>query len=245
VVTIKSEELQFGTGLATLGDCYGEYKNLFGEAMVINRNFFFYPAVKRPAVDFMLAANQESSLEYRFLHGFGFTGSYKYVVLFESTEGLVELERLVNAFFSISQANLLGFVILGESKGLWGMHLKNSPIFENQPKNGKEIFDPINFADWVNFPVEAGDINRIIAATGIAIKEVSRERGEVQSLLSKGACFHVHGAVFSQEPLSKKIEQFENELTRVLTELEVYKVQHILGKTRFSSGMVGLVELSS
>jgi anti-anti-sigma factor len=245
VVTIKSEELQFGTGLATLGDSYEEYKDLFGEAMIINRNFFFYPAVKRPAVDFMLGTGQESSLEYRFLHGFGFNGSYKYVVLFESTEGFVELERLVNAFFTISKANLLGFVLLGESKGLWGMHLKNSPILENQPENGKEIFDPVNFADWVNFPVEPGDINRIIAATGIAIKDVSRERGEVQSLLSKGNCFHVHGGVFSQEPLSKKIEQFENELTRVVTELEVYKVQHILGKTRFSSGMLGLVELSS
>jgi anti-anti-sigma factor len=245
VVTIKSEELQFGTGLAALGDSYEGYKNLFGEAMIINRNFFFYPAVKRPAVDFMLSTDQESGLEYRFLHGFGFTGTYKHVVLFESTEGLVELEHLVNAFFSISQANLLGFVILGESKGLWGMHLKNSPIFENQPKNGKEIFDPINFADWVNFPVEAGDINRIIAATGIAIKDMTRERGEVQSLLSKGNCFHIHGGLFSQEPLSKKIEHFENELNRVLTELDVFKVQHILGKTRLSSGMVGLVELSS
>jgi len=245
VVTVKSEELRFGTGLATLGDCYEEYKNLFGEAMVINRNFFFYPAVKRPAVDFMLSTGEESCLEYRFLHGFGFNHSYKYVVLFEGTEGFVELERLVKAFFAISQANLLGLVLLGECKGLWGMHLKNSPILENQPENGKGIFDPTNFADWVNFPVEPGDINRIIAATGIAIKDMSRECGEVQGLFSKGNCFHIHGGVFTQEPLSKKIEQFENELTRVLTELEVYKVQHMLGKTKFSSGMVGLVELSS
>ena len=94
-------------------------------------------------------------------------------------------------------------------------------------------------------PVEPGDVNRIIAATGIAIRDMGKEPGEVQSLLSKGSCFHAHGGVFSQEPLSKKIEQFENELTRVLTELEVYKVQHILGKTRFSSGMAGLIELSS
>ena len=245
VITIKSEELQFGTGLATLGDCYDGYKNLFGEAMIINRNFFFYPAVKRPAVDFMLGTGQESSLEYRFLHGFGFNGSYNYAVLFEGTEGFVELERLVNAFFTISKANLLGFVLLGESKGLWGMHLKKSPILDNQPENGKDIFDPINFADWVNFPVEPGDINRIIAATGIAIKDVSGEPPEVQNLFPKGNRFHVHGGVFSQEPLSRKIEHFENELNRVLTELEVFKVQHILGKTRLSSGMVGLVELIS
>jgi anti-anti-sigma factor len=124
VVTIKSEELQFGTGLAALGDSYEGYKNLFGEAMIINRNFFFYPAVKRPAVDFMLSTGQESGLEYRFLHGFGFNGTYKHVVLFESTDGFVELEHLVNAFFAISKANLVGFVLLGESKGLWGMHLK-------------------------------------------------------------------------------------------------------------------------
>jgi hypothetical protein len=93
--------------------------------MIINRNFFFYPAVKRPAVDFMLGTGQESSLEYRFLHGFGFNGSYKYVALFESTEGFVELERLVNAFFTISKANLLGFVLLRKAKGS-GNASKNS-----------------------------------------------------------------------------------------------------------------------
>jgi anti-anti-sigma factor len=59
VVTVRAEQMRSGTGLAALGEKYEDYKNLFGEAVLIDGNFFFYPAVRRPAVDFMLSADQE------------------------------------------------------------------------------------------------------------------------------------------------------------------------------------------
>ena len=242
VTTVKQKDFQFGTGLATIGDQYEEYKNYFGESMIINRNFYFYPAVKHPAVDFMLCADQESSLEYKFLHGFGFKGSYKYVLTFESSDRFVTLEKLVSTLFKISQANTLGIVLLAESKGLWAMHLKKVPISENRPQNGREIFDAANFSDWINFPVEPGNTNNIIAGTGIAVKHKSRQRQKVQKLLSEESHFHIHAGVFSKGPLSKTIERFEDELSRVLTELDVYRVQHILGQSLFSSGMAGIIE---
>ena len=46
VATVKPEDMQFGTGLAALGEKFEDYKHLFGESMVINRNFFVYPAIK-------------------------------------------------------------------------------------------------------------------------------------------------------------------------------------------------------
>ena len=47
------------------------------------------------------------------------------------------------------------------------------------------------------------------------------------------------------EPLSKKPDQFENELKRVIAELPVSKVQHLMGQSRFHHGMVGIIELES
>ncbi|UCC38998.1 MAG: STAS domain-containing protein [Candidatus Aminicenantes bacterium] len=243
IVSVKPADMQFGTGLAALGDNYEEYKNYFGESIIIDRNFFFYPALKRPAVDFMIYSQQESSLEYRFFHGFGFSGSYKYILSFENTEDFIELSRLVNILFDISETNLLGVVFLAESKGLWGMHLKRIPIIENKPENGKEIFAPENFSEWMNFPVEPSDINNIVVGTGIAVKDKDQVQPEIQELMSKETHFHIHGSVFEKEPFNKNIEQFENELKRITAELEVYKVQHILGQTRFSSGIVGIIEL--
>ena len=39
------------------------------------------------------------------------------------------------------------------------------------------------------------------------------------------------------------VEDFEKEFTRIFKELEVYKVQHLLGRSRFGSGMVGIIDL--
>jgi anti-anti-sigma factor len=244
VQTVRASEVRFGVGLATLGDSYQEYKHLFGEAVVIDRSLFYYPAVKRPVADFSLCGNGAGALEYRFLSGFGFNGSYKCLVSFESTRGPVELTDLVSSCFELSAANLLGLVIMAESKGVWGMHLKKAPIVDNQPENGEEIFSARNFPDWMDFPVEGADVNNILVGCGIAVREKLAEPPEVRALLSPDSRFHIHAGVFAKEPVSRKIELFESELKRIVTEGAIQKVQHLLGKTRFSTGMVGIIELS-
>lgn len=52
VVSVPQHEISYGAGLAVLGNEFDDYKNLFGEAVVINHRFFSYPAVKSPFVDF-------------------------------------------------------------------------------------------------------------------------------------------------------------------------------------------------
>lgn len=156
VVTIPQAELAFATGLATLGERYEEYKYLFGEAMIINHHFYFYPAVKRPAVDYMFYSGQESGSDGRFLHGFGFNGSFRYLASFEGTDEFVTLDRLVQWIMTLpSTAPLLGLVLLAESKGVFGMNLKQIPISENKPAHGGDIFDVHQVTSWINFPVAA------------------------------------------------------------------------------------------
>ncbi|MBW1861469.1 MAG: STAS domain-containing protein [Deltaproteobacteria bacterium] len=243
VVRVQANNIQFGCGLATLGDVFEEYKHLFGEAVVIDRNLFFYPAVKLPVADFMLCPKEDSLLEYPFLNGFAFNGPYHRVVSFESREGFVELNNLVNALFELSDANMLGIVVLAESKGLWGMNIKKVPIIENGPKNGKQIFDEENFIDWMNFPMEPAEVNNILAGVGIAIRDMESIGPDIQEQIAQGFNFHMHGGVFSSAPLSKQLDHFENELERIMAELEIYKVQHLLGQSRLGSGMVGIVEV--
>ncbi len=241
-IPVKQADIQFGAGLAAIGDEYEDYKEFFGEAVVINRHFFFYPAVKRPSVDFILCREPDPSMKYRFFHGFGFNGQCSAVASFESMDGFITLDNLITALLTLTSAASIGIVMLAESKGLLGMNLKKSPIFENKPKNGLEIFDAANFSEWMNFPIEPTDINNIIAAAGIAVRSRDGLASKYEKLLSKDALHHIHGGVFTKEPLSKNPAQFAAELSRVLTELEATKVQHVLGQSKFSSGLVGIVE---
>jgi anti-anti-sigma factor len=244
VVTVPQHALSFGTGLATVGDRYEEYRDLFGEAVFINRNFFFYPAVKRPAVDFMLYSGLDAGTECRFLHGFRFEGVYRHLAAFETTGTSVTLDQLVQWALSVSSpAPLLGIVLLAESKGVMGMNLKQVPVQEYRPADGKDIFDAVHFASWINFPVEPADVNHIVAASGIACGNRDACSATVRGLFSRGANAHLHAAVFEKGPISKNLDDFEKELSRVLTGLDIIKVQHLLGQSSFSNGMLGIMEL--
>jgi anti-anti-sigma factor len=243
VVTLAGSDVVQGFGLATLGDQYEEYKNLFGEAVVLNRSLFFYPATKHPSADFMLCGPDPGGAEYRFLNGAGFGGDCRHILSFEGGDGGVEASLLLEAFFHFTKRNVLGIVLLAESKGFWGMNIRKSPIIENRPANGKDIFDRANFQEWMNFPVEPGEFNHVVVCVGIAVQDPAAARAEIAGLVAGKHPFHMHGAVFSKGPLSKDVTKYEKELNRVLNELEVIKVQHVLGQSRFASGMVGLYEL--
>ena len=240
---VKQADIQFGAGLAAVGEEYEEYKGLFGEALVLRGSLFFYPAVKRPAVDYILCGTPDPAMKYRFFHGFGFNGQFAATASFEGAEGFVTLDALAASLFTLSAASAIGIVLLAESKGLLGMNLKQVPLFENRPKNGLEIFDAANFPEWVNFPIEPTDTNAVIAAAGIAVRSREGLAAKYEKLLGNQSLHHLHGAVFSRVPLSKNPAQFDAELQRVISDLEAAKVQHVLGQSKFSRGLVGIVEL--
>lgn len=244
VVTVKARNIQFGAGLAAYGEEYGDYRDFFGESIVLDHNLYFYPAVRRPAVDFMLAGGDSDS-SYRFLHGFGFSGSFRYIVSLESAEGFLDLNGIVQTLLEISSANCIGVALIAESKGIWGMHVRKVPTAGNRPENGLAITAPDNFREWMSYPVEPGDFNHIIAGAGIAVRDRNRESPEVQALFPREGGAHFHAGIFGQEPLNRSVSGFDAELQRVLTELEVFRVQHILGQSRFSSCLAGIIELES
>lgn len=245
VRTVGADQILFGTGLAALGEHYEDYAGYFGEAVVLNRNFFYYPAVKRSVVDYILCGNDTAGLQYRFLHGFGFSGNYSRLVSFNSPAKLISLAEITDALFEISPAALLGIVFLGESKGFWGMNLKKIPLGKNRPANGRDIFDPQHFPEWINFPVEPSHINHLIAGCGIAVRDKNTVTAHVRHLFSQESNIHMHAGIFGKEPFHRNIERFDSELDRIITGTEALKIQHVLPKSLFSQGMLALVELNA
>ncbi len=241
---VRPSDMPFGCGLGALGSSYGEYRDLFGESMVVRNNFFFYPAVKQPSVDFVLDAHKDPGITYKLLHGFGFTGDYRYILSFRDKSGrAIDLASLTKAFFGLSSAPILGIVMVAESKGIWGMHIKQTPVAEHKPADGKGIFDNDNFLQWIDFPVEPSYGNHIVVAVGIAVRDRELISPENRVLISEGSATHLHGGIFDKAPISDRIQDFDDEIGRIFNELSVHKIQHLLGKSRFSGGMAALVEL--
>lgn len=243
VASVPASQMHSGCGLAALGDSFDEYKNFFGETMVINGNFFYYPAVRHSSVDFVLNSHIDPSIAYKFLHGFGFKGEYRYLLSFKSNNGVIDLASLVNDFFSISRTNLIGVTLLAESKGVWGMNIKKTPVYENHPGGKESIFNSQLFPEWFDFPVEPAHSGAVVAATGVAARNPADLPQAFRQLFSGGNMFHKHGGIFDKAPISYNIHDFDRELTRIFNELEVSKIQHLLGKSRFAGGMAGITEI--
>ncbi len=243
VVAVPASQMRSGCGLAALGDSFDDYQSLFGEAMAINGNFFYYPAVRRPSVDYMLNAHSDPAATYKFLHGFGVNGDYRYLMSFKSENGALDLTSLIKNVLSISRADLIGVTLLVESKGIWGMNIKKPPMENLQSASPESIFSSRSFPDWFDFPVEPAHIGSVVAATGIAARNPRELPADFQPLFSGGNLFHLHGGIFGKAPIGNNVQEFDRELVRIFNELDVFKVQHLLGQSRFAGGMAGIVEI--
>ncbi len=243
VATVQSCHMKFGLGLGSLGRQWDHFKDLFGEAMVIDHNFFFYPAVKQAAVDFMLWSKGNPPIPYRFLNGLTFQGAYRHVAAFEGADCGASLDNLIKALFQISDAPLLGLVFLGESRGIWGMHLKRVPISDLQTGAGEDIFSPAHIHDWMDLPVEPAFIHHVVAGVGIAVRERGLLPRSMQSCIPRGQDFHVHAGLFGKGLFSTDPAGFEHEILRILTEFEPLGIQHLMGRSLFKNGVVGVVEM--
>ncbi len=243
VTDVPASRMRSGCGLAALGDRFDDYRNYFGEAMVINGSFFYYPACRHPSVDFMLGAQSNPSVGYKFLHGFGVNGEDRYLLSFKSENESMDLAELAGAFLSVSSAPLIGVTFLAESRGIWGMNIRKTPVAAGQMVAIESIFDSRSFPDWFDFPIEPSYTGSVVAATGIVARNPRELPGGIQTLFSGGNMFHVHGAIFGKAPVSNRLQDLDHELMRIFGELDALKIQHLLGQSRFAGGLAGLVEI--
>ena len=244
LIAARAASIAYGTGVAALGDSFEDVKNVFGETVILNGNFFSYPAVKRSAVDYLLASQQNAEQTYKFLHGFGFAGPFCAIAEFSKEDGLLDLAEIFSAASSLVQSNLFGVVFMGESAGLYGMNLKKVPIAENAPSDGT-IFDQLSFSEWIDYPIDAAFTFHSVAGTGIGVKDRTLLPASAAEIFSQDASFHAHAAIFDKSPLKRSLSDFEKEFQRVLTEFEALKVQHLLGKSKFKSVIAGIIQLET
>ena len=226
IVTISQTELQFGLGLASIGESLMDYNSLFGESMLVDHHFFGYPAMEMPAVDYAWYSKTYPG-PVHFLHGFSFSGDFRLCLRFSSATS-VSLLSLARTSAKISGNNFFGLVMVGKSAGIYGLNLKKIPWQENSP-DPPDILHESNFPSWFDFPVEDTDIHKTIVAVGIYSCSGSEEE------------LHMHGVVFSKGLLGKTGMDVHAELQRIVQGSEPLRVVHLLEESRFVNGLAGVI----
>lgn len=244
---VCTESLEPGTyalGLAATGDRFEDYSHLFGEALVLDGNFFALPGVRNPRVDYVLREWAGTMGRLQFLHGVGFSGEFSLWVQFEDRSGPIDLEQVRRALFALTEADLLGLVLLAESRGHLGMGLRRSPVGGGLDE-GESIFDQERFADWFDFSLEPADAGALLAVTGLLARDRKRLPPELRAQFPDQGQLHLHALVLQRGYLSRRVEDFERELQRVLANQLPQQVCHLLPSTSVRAGLLGIIELES
>lgn len=241
IIDAKNTGLSIGFG--AIGEDWDMLKLYFGECLTINNSLFYYPAVKKPAVDYMIYSPDFPDLKYGYLYNIQTNGKYNDFVSFESKNEPIEIQNLLNIISENLKLDYFAFAILAESKGIRGMNLKNIPINDNKPTNGKAIFENENFANWVNFPVESQDFNSIIAGAGFYLSKVKERNQKQLTVFGKESTFHLHSVIFDKSLIGFKVENFDEDFNKICNELSPNKVQHILTNSKFSIGNLAIIRL--
>ncbi len=241
IIDAKNTGLSIGFG--AIGNEWEMLKSYFGESLTIGNSLFYYPAVKKPAVDFMNYSEDFHELKYGFLHNIQAKGNYSDYISFESNSNPIEIQSLLSQISEILKLDYFAFAVIAESKGIRGMNLRKIPITENRPTNNKSIFDNDNFADWVNFPVELQDFNCIIAGAGFYLSQKSERSQKQLTIFGKESNFHFHSVIFEKSLLGFNVDNFNEDFNKILNELAPTKVQHLLTNSLFSIGNLAIIGL--
>ena len=228
IVTISQHELQFGLGLASVGESMRDYQSLFGESLLINHHFFGYPAVEMPSVDYAYYSKTHPGAVH-FLYGFRFSGDFRLCLRFDSATPR-DLLSIARKLAEICGRDFFGIVLAGKSAGIYGLNLKKIPWQDNVP-DPSNIMHESNFAEWFDFPVEDTDLQKTVVAAGIYSKIADEEE------------LHMHAAVFPKGLLGKSGMDVGAELHRIVEGAEPLKVLHLLEESRFFCGIAGIIIL--
>ncbi|MCX6283693.1 MAG: STAS domain-containing protein [Bacteroidetes bacterium] len=228
IISIPQSELQFALGLAAAGETLQDYRNLFGESLIVNHHYFGFPAVEQAAVDYAWYSKTHPGLVH-FLHGFRFSGDFNVCLRFGSSSPVTLLD-IARKSAEICGNEFFGLVMLGKSAGIYGLNLRKIPWQENAPGAG-DIMQDSNFANWFDFPVEDTGLNQTILAAGIYSRSGDEEE------------LHMHAVVFSKGLIGKTGMDLNLELQRIVQGAEPLKVVHLLEESRFLFGLAGIIIL--
>ncbi len=237
---IGAQQVGFGFGMSAPGADFEECKHTIGESVVVKGNYFYYPAIKNAAADYVLANEASPGLFYQFFAGGLFEGEFARVLSFDGDESRPSLGELVEGLGQLAETNVFGVVGILESAGIWGMNFKKTPIAEHFPKTGS-MKDRDRFSEFMDFPIEAGFKDHVVVAAGLAFRDRQRLSEAGRSMFPEESAIHVHAVVMEKGPVSRNVEDFQSELDRAVAGLKPLKVQHLLQKSRFKGGLFGVV----
>lgn len=165
-------------------------------------------------------------------------GSFAHFFQFEPDESggqSLPLTRLVDTAFSLCNASCVGLVLIAETDGLVGAHLRRPPVaeFASTPFAFPEV------RNWLALTTERMYPRSLALVAGIAAKgDDPRLAAFIRPLGGEtGLSGHIHAAAFSYRALPDGLLDLSTTVTNLLETQSLQGVLHLINDSRGISGI--------
>ena len=231
----------FGLGLGAFGRDFADCSNRMGEFLSVMGSTAQLPTDETGRPDFQVCQGDYTP-EVQLGFGIRCRGAFAQLVRFEPAEadGRIPLSVLVDECLGAVQGDLLAFVCVAETAGLIGATLRASPAMGGSVSESRFAHPEIR--RWLSFSPERAFARSLAVVVGVACRgaPTGPHRRLAPFLRSLGPNTdlhgHFHAAVFSYQPLKKRVLRLRDTVTSLLENSQLHSVLHLLNDNRDFSG---------
>jgi anti-anti-sigma factor len=224
----------FGLGVGAIGGSHEECRERLGELVAVAGCVAYFPSDGARMADYLVG---EGPVAPRAVLASGLTceGGFSKLVRF-STQPEVEaipFSELAGVCLEAAGSKVAGLVIAGETTGLSGARLRQSPGMAPLQ------FEVPAVRDWLSFsPERTHSVTTAIIAGVVARAPQGPLAAHLRPLGIMGQLFgHFHAAVFSYHPLPQRTVELSTLLRGVFADHQLRDVLHLLWDDRSEGGV--------
>ncbi|MEM8678797.1 MAG: hypothetical protein AAGF97_05500, partial [Planctomycetota bacterium] len=234
---VDAESNRIALGLGALGEdpseC-GEFLSAAGGVAVLR-------AADRGLPDYSVG-HAEFVPTVQVHYGLQFSGEFSDFVRFNSSEPgtHISVSALANACLRQLEADSCAWLLLAESAGLVGAHLRSPPTETSGVPAGRMAFPEIR--NWFSFNPEPVHRHTLALVVGVATRQRSalfnRASAMLRPLGPEGELWgHFHAAVFPYRPLKSGVLDLQPTVSELFESGQLRDVLHLLNDDRASGGL--------
>ena len=222
----------YALGLGAFGDSYEACSDRFGEFLSVAGCAAVQPTEETGYADYMVTSG-DFVPRVMTLYNLCCRGEFATLLRFESnpSSGPVRFGKVVAACMDAVKSPAVGFVMVAESAGIFGVSLKRSPAGET----GGSLFRYPEIRQWLSFSPIRSYCRSVAVITGVATQ--SPAPAALAPLLrpvNADPCLlgHFHAAAFGYHPLRKGFVELEPLVKRLFESGGIQGILHLLADDR-------------
>ena len=235
--SIGFSDKSLAVGVGALGPDFAAVRPRFREFLAVAGAVAQSAQSQRELPDFSLSQG-EFTPRTQVLYGLQCDGEFSHLIRFRPVSSTVRvpLSEVVSECLRQAGCPSAGIVMLAESAGLLGAHLRQSPAADAASPSQRFEFPEIR--EWISFSPERVYSRNLVLIVGVAQATATAPSSPSMDALLRPIdangtlCGHLHAAVFPYRPLKKRTLDLQDSVRELFNSGTIQDVLHLLRDDR-------------